>query len=41
VLGVLAVAVLVMGVWPGPVADVMHTAVGDILAHVSNSKLPE
>ncbi len=41
VLGVLAVAVLVMGVWPDPVAEVMHTAVGDILAHVSNSKLPE
>jgi NADH-quinone oxidoreductase subunit M len=40
VLGALAVAVLAMGVWPEPFAEVMHTAVGDILAHVAHSKLP-
>jgi NADH-quinone oxidoreductase subunit M len=40
VLGTLAVAVLVMGIWPQPFADVMHTAVSDILSHVAHSKLP-
>jgi NADH-quinone oxidoreductase subunit M len=40
VLGALAVAVLAMGVWPEPFAEVMHTAVSDILAHVAHSKLP-
>ena len=40
VLGALAVAVLVMGVWPQPFAELMHTSVSDILAHVSHSKLP-
>jgi NADH-quinone oxidoreductase subunit M len=40
VLGTLAVAVLVMGVWPKPFADVMHTSVNNILTHVSHSKIP-
>jgi NADH-quinone oxidoreductase subunit M len=40
VLGTLAVAVLVMGVWPQPFADLMHNSVNDILAHVMHSKLP-
>ena len=40
VLGTLAVAVLVMGIWPQPFADVIHTAVSDILSHVAHSKLP-
>ncbi len=39
VLGLLAVAVLVMGVWPDPFATLMHTSVSDLLAHVSHSKL--
>jgi hypothetical protein len=29
-----------MGIWPQPFAEVMHTAVSDILAHVAHSKLP-
>jgi NADH-quinone oxidoreductase subunit M len=38
-LGTLAAAVLVMGVWPGPLIDVMHVSVVDLLAHVAKSKL--
>ena len=37
-LGALAAAVLVMGVWPQPFIDVMHMSVVDLLAHVANSK---
>jgi NADH-quinone oxidoreductase subunit M len=40
VLGALAVAVLVMGVWPQPFAELMHISVSDILSHVMHSKLP-
>ncbi len=40
VLGVLAVLVLIMGVWPQPFAEVLHTAVNELLAHVAYSKLP-
>jgi len=40
VLGMLAVAVLAMGVWPNPFAEVLHTSVNDLLAHVAQSKLP-
>ena len=40
VLGVLAVLVLVMGVWPEPFAEVLHVSVNELLAHVSLSKLP-
>jgi len=38
-LGVVAAAVLVMGVWPRPFIDVMHTSVADLLALVARSKL--
>jgi NADH-quinone oxidoreductase subunit M len=38
-LGVLAGAVLVMGIWPKPLIDVMHMSVVDLLAHVAKSKL--
>jgi NADH-quinone oxidoreductase subunit M len=41
VLGALAVAVIVMGVWPDPFAEVLHTSVNDLLTHVSQSKLPQ
>ena len=40
VLGVLAVCVLVMGLYPKPFTDVMHASVNDLLTHVSQSKLP-
>jgi NADH-quinone oxidoreductase subunit M len=40
VLGLLALAVLVMGVWPNPFAEVLHVSVSDLLAHVAQGKLP-
>ena len=38
-LGVLAIAVLVMGLWPAPFTDAIQVSVGDLLKHVSVSKL--
>jgi NADH-quinone oxidoreductase subunit M len=38
-LGVLAAAVLIMGIWPRPFIDVMHVSVVDLLAHVARSKI--
>jgi NADH-quinone oxidoreductase subunit M len=35
----LAIAVLVLGLWPAPVVDVMHASVDNLLQHVSVSKL--
>jgi NADH-quinone oxidoreductase subunit M len=40
VLGLLAVAVLAMGVYPKPFTDVMQASVADLLQHVAQSKLP-
>ena len=40
ILGSLAVAVLLMGLWPNPFAELIHTSVTDLLAHVMHSKLP-
>ena len=39
ILGIMALAVLYMGVHPKPFTDVMHTSVEALLQHVSNSKL--
>ena len=39
-LGLLALAVLVMGLYPKPFTDVMHTSVTELLRHVAVSKLP-
>jgi NADH-quinone oxidoreductase subunit M len=39
VLGLLALAVLVMGLWPNPFAEVLHTPVNELLNHVMQSKL--
>jgi NADH-quinone oxidoreductase subunit M len=38
-LGVLAVAVLAMGVWPAPFLDVMHGSVDELLRQATASKL--
>ncbi len=38
VLGLLAVAVLVMGVYPLPFTEVMHASVNDLLRHVALPK---
>ena len=40
-LGVLAVAVMAMGLYPKPFTDVMHTSVTELLQHVGTSKLPK
>jgi NADH-quinone oxidoreductase subunit M len=40
VLGLLAVAVLWMGLHPAPFANVLHVAVDELIAQVSESKLP-
>ena len=40
VLGLLAVAVLGMGIYPAPFAELLHASVDDLLAHVSHSKIP-
>ena len=40
VLGSLAIAVLWMGIYPAPFADVLHASVDDLLGHVMQSKIP-
>jgi len=40
VLGALAVAVLLIGLWPAPLVDLMHTSVNELLAHIQQVKLP-
>jgi NADH-quinone oxidoreductase subunit M len=40
VLGVLAIAVLWMGIYPAPFADVLHVSVDELIAHVMQSKIP-
>jgi NADH-quinone oxidoreductase subunit M len=39
ILAVLAVAVLLLGVWPAPLIDVMEQTLGHLLEHVAQSKL--
>ncbi len=39
VLGLLAIAVLAMGLYPLPVTEVMHASVNNLLEHVAHSKL--
>jgi NADH-quinone oxidoreductase subunit M len=36
---VLAVAVLIVGVWPAPIVDAMDATLGQLLNHVVQSKL--
>ncbi|MBL8522950.1 MAG: NADH-quinone oxidoreductase subunit M [Betaproteobacteria bacterium] len=38
-LSILAIAVLVMGIWPQPFTDVMHSSVDALLKHVATGKL--
>jgi NADH-quinone oxidoreductase subunit M len=38
VLGLLAAAVLGMGIWPNPFTEVMHASVGELLRHVAQPK---
>ena len=39
ILGVMAIAVLFMGIYPKPFTDVMHVSVEALLQHVAISKL--
>ena len=39
VLGILAVAVLLVGLWPAPLVDVMEVTLQNLVAHVTISKL--
>jgi NADH-quinone oxidoreductase subunit M len=39
ILGLLAAAVLVLGVWPAPLLDVMHVSVQHLLQQALTSKL--
>jgi NADH-quinone oxidoreductase subunit M len=38
-LGLLALAVLGMGIWPQPFTEVMHASVTELLRHVAQPKL--
>ena len=40
VLGTLAAAVLLLGLWPAPLLEVMHATVDNLIAHVVVSKIP-
>ena len=40
VLGSLAVAVIMVGLWPQPLVDLMHASVNNLLAHIQQSKIP-
>jgi len=40
VLGTLAVVVLLVGLWPQPLVDLMHSSVADLLSHIQQTKLP-
>lgn len=40
VLGALAVAILLVGLWPQPLVDLMHASVADLLLHIQQTKLP-
>jgi NADH-quinone oxidoreductase subunit M len=40
VLGTIAVAVLLVGLWPEPLVDLMHSSVDQLLQHVQQSKIP-
>jgi NADH-quinone oxidoreductase subunit M len=40
VLGSLALAVLVLGLWPAPLVDVMDATINNLLQHVAETKVP-
>ena len=39
VLGVLAAAVLLVGIWPAPLVDLMHASVDALLQHIQQPKI--
>jgi NADH-quinone oxidoreductase subunit M len=40
VLGTIAAAVLLVGLWPGPLVDLMHASVDQLLQHIQQPKFP-
>lgn len=40
ILGILAIAVLLFGIWPNPLLEVMHASVDNLVQHMGESKLP-
>jgi NADH-quinone oxidoreductase subunit M len=40
ILGSLAVAVIMVGLWPQPLVDLMHASVNNLLVHIQQSKIP-
>ncbi len=40
IMGILAFMVLLFGVWPNPMVEVMHATVDNLVAHITVSKLP-
>ena len=40
VLGTIAAAVLLVGLWPAPLVDLMHASVDSLLQHIQQSKIP-
>jgi len=40
IMGVLAFFVLLLGVWPAPLLDVMNATIDHLVAHIAQSKLP-
>ena len=39
-LGILAILVILVGVWPNPLVSVMHASVDNLIQHITLSKLP-
>ncbi len=39
VLGILAIAVLLVGVWPAPLVDMMNTTIDSLVAQIANTKV--
>ena len=40
VLGILALAVLLVGLWPAPLVEIMSVSVSQLIEHIGHSKLP-
>jgi NADH-quinone oxidoreductase subunit M len=40
VLSILAIAVLILGLWPAPLLNVMGPTLDQLIEHISHSKLP-
>jgi NADH-quinone oxidoreductase subunit M len=41
VLSILAISVLIVGVWPAPIVDMMSASIDNLLLQISNTKIPE